>query len=57
MAFLYLGSMLIFSTSLPLPFQFFLLVLFTLAGSLGTFELVRRVKVLRFLFGVVERKK
>jgi glucans biosynthesis protein C len=56
MAFLYLGSMLIFSTSLPLPIQFFLLVLFTLAGSLGTLELVRRVKVLRFLFGIAESK-
>lgn len=55
MVFLYLGSMFIFSTSLVLPLQFFMLVLFTLGGSLGAFELVRRVKVLRFLFGVTER--
>lgn len=54
MVFLYLGSMFIFSTGLPLPLQFLLLVLFTLAGSFGVFELIRRVRVLRFLFGVAK---
>jgi glucans biosynthesis protein C len=56
MVFLYLGSMFIFTTGLLLPVQFLLLVLFTLAGSLGSFELVRRIQVLRFLFGMAERK-
>jgi glucans biosynthesis protein C len=52
MVFLYLGSMFIFPWGMPLSLQFLLLVLVTVGGSLACFEGIRRVRVLRFLFGV-----
>lgn len=52
MIFLYLGSHLIFKWSLPSPVQFVLVLLFTLTGCFGTFEIIRRLKWLRPLFGL-----
>ena len=52
MSFLYLGSVLIFPIPGPTSVQFFLVLLFTLAGCFGTYELIRRIKFLRPLFGL-----
>jgi glucan biosynthesis protein C len=52
MVFLYLGSTWIFPLAIPVQLQFLLVLLITLGGCLGTFELVRRVNVLRPLFGL-----
>jgi glucan biosynthesis protein C len=57
MVFLYLGSIIIFPLNIPVPLQFVLVLLFTIAGCLGAYEfVVRRVNILRVLFGLkVER--
>ncbi len=52
MIFLYLGSHLIFQLAIPAPLQFVLLLVFTLAGCFGMFELIRRLKWVRPLFGL-----
>lgn len=52
MFFLYLGSLLIFPLPVYIPLQFVLVLLFTLGGCFMTFEVVRRVKYLRPLFGL-----
>jgi len=52
MIFLYLGSMLIFQLDIPVQLQYVMTVLFTLAGCFGTYEIIRRVKVFRILFGL-----
>lgn len=53
MAFLYLGSLLIFPLEINTGIKFVLLLLFTMAGCLGFYELViRRIKVLKPLFGL-----
>ena len=52
MIFLYLGSVLIFPLPVPTPVQFLLILTFTLMGCFGSYELIRRVKFLRPLFGL-----
>jgi len=53
MAFLYLGSSLIFPLDLPTWLQFVLMILFTAIGCLATYELlIKRVKFLRPFFGL-----
>ena len=52
MVFLYLGSVWVFPLAIPVQLQFVLVLLITLAGCFGTFELVRRVNFLRPLFGL-----
>ncbi len=52
MIFLYLGSALLFKTSLGTELQFVLLTLFTFAGCLGTYEVLKRAKYLKILFGM-----
>ena len=52
MIFLYVGSALIFPLPIPVQAQYGLTVLFTLTASFGGYEIIKRVKVLRFLFGV-----
>ena len=53
MIFLFLGSLIIFPVNLAVPVKFVLVLLFTLAGSLGFYELViRRINIIRPLFGV-----
>jgi peptidoglycan/LPS O-acetylase OafA/YrhL len=52
MIFLYWGSSLIFPLPLNAPLQFILTLIFTLAGCYLTYEMIRRIKVFRFLFGI-----
>jgi peptidoglycan/LPS O-acetylase OafA/YrhL len=53
MIFLFLGSLIIFPLTVAVPVKFVLVLLFTLAGSLGFYELViRRTRFIRPLFGV-----
>jgi glucan biosynthesis protein C len=52
MIYLYLGSMLIFPLDISVQIQFILLLLFTIAGCFLTYEVVRRVNILRPLFGL-----
>ena len=57
MVFLYLGSMLIFPMDMPTLVQFILVLLFTLAGCFTCFELIRRVNILRPLFGLKMKQR
>jgi hypothetical protein len=52
MIFLYLGSLLIFPLDIPVQLQFILVLLFTIVGCFGLYELIRRIKILRPLFGL-----
>ncbi|MEP4534112.1 MAG: acyltransferase [Cyclobacteriaceae bacterium] len=53
MVFIYLGSVLLFESALPVGVQLIALTLFTFAGSMGTYELlIRRFRLLRPLFGL-----
>lgn len=52
MIFLYLGSTVLFPLNIPAELQYVLTVLFTLGGCFGTYEIIRRVKFLRPLFGL-----
>ena len=55
MIFLYLGSMLIFPLPIANPLQYLLLVLFTIGGSMASYEwIIRRFMMTRFLFGLKE---
>jgi hypothetical protein len=56
MIFLYLGSMLIFPMSIAVEIQFFLTLAFTMVGCFGAYELIRRVNILRPLFGLKMKK-
>ncbi|KYG85839.1 acyltransferase [Roseivirga seohaensis] len=58
MAFLYLGSSLIFPLDIPVIIQFVLVVAFTFLGCFGFYELIiRRVWFLRPLFGLKMKAK
>lgn len=57
MIFLYLGSSLIFQTELDVRLQFLLVLLITLGGCLAVYEIVRRIKWIRPLFGLKFNKK
>ncbi len=52
MIFLFLGSYFIFKMEIAVQLQFVLVLLFTIAGCFGTYEVIRRVKGLRSLFGL-----
>jgi glucan biosynthesis protein C len=52
MIFLFLGSLLIFPLDLQTPVEFILVLLFTLAGCFGFYEFIRRINILRILFGL-----
>ncbi len=52
MIFLFLGSMLIFPLEIPTPFQFILVLLFTGVGCFGTYEIIKRINIVRPLFGL-----
>ncbi|HET9054846.1 MAG TPA: acyltransferase, partial [Cyclobacteriaceae bacterium] len=52
MIFLYLGSVWIFPLALDVRIKFVLVLLITLAGSLGMYEIIRRIKWVRPLFGL-----
>jgi glucan biosynthesis protein C len=52
MLFLYLSSMLIFPLDIAVPLQFVLVLVFTVAGCFGSYEVIRRVDFIRPLFGL-----
>lgn len=52
MIFLYLGSMVIFPLSISAPLKFLMLTIFTILGCFGTYEVIRRIGLLRPLFGL-----
>lgn len=52
MVFLYLGSTLIFPLNIDVHIQFVLVLLFTIAGCFAAYELIRRLKWIRLLFGL-----
>lgn len=52
MIFLYLGSMFIFQWDIAVQLQFVLVLLFTIIGCFASYEIIRRVNVLRLLFGL-----
>ena len=52
MIFLYLGSMWVFSLELNVQIQFVLVLLITVGGCFGTYEVIRRIKWIRPLFGL-----
>lgn len=52
MVFLYLGSYFIFKTTLDVQLKFVLVLITTVGGCFGAYELIRRIKWLRPLFGL-----
>ena len=56
MIFLYAGSIIIFPLALPVELKFVLTLLFTMAGCLATYEVIKRIRVLRPLFGLKWKK-
>jgi glucan biosynthesis protein C len=52
MVFLFLGSSLFFPMQISPVLQFLLVTVFTFAGCFGSYELIRRIRVLRPLFGL-----
>lgn len=52
MIFLYLGSYIIFPLDIVAPLKFFLTLLLTFTGCYATYEIIRKIKILRFLFGL-----
>lgn len=56
MIFLYLGSHLVFQWTIPVQLQFVLVLVFTLAGCFASFEIIRRLKWIRPLFGLKVRQ-
>ena len=57
MIFLYLGSYLVFALDIAVELQFVLVFLFTVVGCFAAFEGIRRVQVLRLLFGLKVKKE
>ena len=55
MIFLYLGSMFIFKLNVAVELQYVLTLLFTFVGCFGTYEIIKKVNVLRLLFGLKMR--
>ena len=52
MFYIYLGSKLLFQTGMEVGIQFVILTIFTFAGSMVTYEFIRRIKFLKPLFGL-----
>ena len=52
MFFLYLGAMLIFPLPIAAPAKFLLQLVFVLVGCFTSFEIIRRFRLLRLLFGL-----
>jgi glucan biosynthesis protein C len=57
MIFLYLGSMWVFKTDLDVRIQFVLVLLITIGGCFLTYEVIRRIKWIRPLFGLKFNQK
>lgn len=56
MVFLYLGSWLIFPLEMAVQVKFVLVLLFTGVGCFATFELIKRINLMRPLFGLKMRR-
>jgi len=54
---LFLGSSLIFPLTLAVPLKFVMVMIFTFAGCFGAFEIIRRVSILRPLFGLKMKER
>lgn len=52
MIFLFLGSSLLFPLDIDPPVKFILILIFTVAGCFTAYELIRRVSIIRPLFGL-----
>lgn len=52
MIFLFLGSYLIFPLAISVEAKFIITLVITFAGSFGAFEIIRRINILRPLFGL-----
>jgi glucan biosynthesis protein C len=57
MIFLFLGSWLIFPMALSAPLKFVMVLVFTFMGCFGAFEIIRRVSILRPLFGLKMKER
>jgi len=57
LVFLFWGSALVFPLAVSAPLKFVAVLLFTVAGSFAAFELIRRVGVLRPLFGLTMKER
>lgn len=57
MIFLSLGSWLIFPLALSVQLKFVMVLVFTFAGCFGAFEIIRRVRILRPLFGLKMKER
>lgn len=57
MIFLFLGSAIIFPLTIPVQLQFVLVLLFTLGGCLLSYEIIKRIKWVRVLFGLKFNEK
>lgn len=56
MIFLFLGSWWIFPLSLPIQLEFVLVLIFTITGCFTAFEIIKRITILRPLFGLRMKK-
>ncbi|MBS1681656.1 MAG: acyltransferase family protein [Bacteroidetes bacterium] len=52
MIFLYLGSSIIFPLNLAVELKFAVTLVFTIAGCVGMYEVIKRIKILRLFFGL-----
>lgn len=57
MIFLYAGSVLIFPMHMPVQLKFVLVLMITVAGCFGTYEVIKRIRFLRPLFGLKAEHK
>lgn len=57
MIFLYLGSLLIFPLNIDVRIQFVLVLLFTIVGCFSFYELIRRINIIRPLFGLKRKER
>lgn len=57
MIFLFLASAFVFNLAIDVRLQFVLVLFITLAGCLGSYEIIRRINFLRPLFGLKMTKK
>jgi glucan biosynthesis protein C len=57
MIFLSLASWLIFPLALSVPLKFVMVIVLTFAGCFGAFEIIRRVSIIRPLFGLKMRER
>lgn len=56
MIFLFLGSWWIFPLELPIQLEFVLVLMFTITGCFTAFEVIKRINILRPLFGLKMRR-